>query len=312
MESRELLGALARLAEGADNLFYFFADCPLLDSGLASRMLENHRRYYADYTFADGYPLGLAVEILRPGALPALAALAKGCPEVQAADRGAVFEVVRKDINSFDVETELAPADLRLLRLSLSADTKRNLLLLTRLLEAGAADCGERLPPGSGKARSCCAPCRRSSRSRSWRAAPSFARYCPYPRFGIQRTGKQGEMELERFVGLADKIRDFSGDAVLERVAVGRARLLQPFPGAGRGRARAGPAPDRGDLRGGLGPGQPGADPGRRHSTGSSRWTRTAPSCTGRCAARVTRRRCGRSTCWPPASPPRCTSRRCA
>jgi spiro-SPASM protein len=225
----ELLGELARLAEGVDNLFYFFADCPLLDSGLASRMLENHRRYYADYTFADGYPLGLAVEILRSGALPALAALAKNCPEVQASDRGAVFEVVRKDINSFDVETELAPADLRLLRLSLSSDTKRNHLLLTRLLEAGAADADS----------ACRLVQEKPELLRTLPAyysiqivagCPQLCAYCPYPRFGIQRTGKQGEMELERFVGLADKIREFSGDAVLSVSLWGEPAYYSRFP----------------------------------------------------------------------------------
>ena len=154
------------------------------------------------------------MEILRPGVLPALAELAKGCPEVQAADRGAVFEVVKKDINAFDVETELAPADLRLLRLTLSSDTKRNHLLLTRLLEAGAAD-----------AESACRLVQ--EKPELLRTLPAFysiqivagcpqlCSYCPYPKFGIQRTGKQGEMELERFVGLADKIRAYSGDAVL-------------------------------------------------------------------------------------------------
>jgi spiro-SPASM protein len=225
----DLLGALARLAEGADHLFYFFADCPLLDSPLASRLLENHRKYYADYTFADGYPLGLAVEILRPGVLPALAELAKGCPEVQAADRGAVFEVVKKDINAFDVETELAPADLRLLRLSLSSDTKRNHLLLTRLLEAGAAD-----------AESACRLVQ--EKPELLRTLPAFysiqivagcpqlCSYCPYPKFGIQRTGKQGEMELERFVGLADKIRAYSGDAVLSVSLWGEPAYYSRFP----------------------------------------------------------------------------------
>jgi spiro-SPASM protein len=225
----DLLGALSRLAEGADHLFYFFADCPLLDSGLASRLLENHRKYYADYTFADGYPLGLAVEILRPGVLPVLAELGKSCPEVQAADRGAVFEVVKKDINAFDVETELAPADLRLLRLSLSSDTRRNHLLLTRLLEAGAAD-----------AESACRLVQ--EKPELLRSLPAFysiqivagcpqlCSYCPYPKFGIQRTGKQGEMELERFAGLADKIRAFSGDAVLSVSLWGEPAYYSRFP----------------------------------------------------------------------------------
>ncbi len=225
----ELLRALSRLAEGADNLFYFFADCPLLDSGLASRMLENHRKYYADYTFADGYPLGLAVEILRPGVLPVLAELAGKCPEVQASDRGAVFEVVKKDINSFDIETELAPDDLRLLRLTLASDTRRNHLLLTRLLEAGATD-----------AESACRLVQ--ERPELLRTLPAFdslqivagcpqlCSYCPYPRFGIERTGKQGEMELPRFESLAEKIREFSGDAVLSVSLWGEPAYHSRFP----------------------------------------------------------------------------------
>jgi spiro-SPASM protein len=225
----DLIGALARAGEGADNLFYFFADCPLLDAGLASRMLENHGRYYADYTFADGYPLGLAPEILRPGALPALAALAPGCPEVRAEDRGAIFEVLRKDINSFDVETELAPADLRLLRLSLSSDTKRNFLLLTRLLEAGAADAASACRLAQEKPellRTLPAFCS----LQIVEGCPQLCSYCPYPRFGIRRTGKQGEMELSRFAELADKIREFSGDAVLSVSLWGEPAYYGRFP----------------------------------------------------------------------------------
>jgi len=225
----DLLGQLARLAAGADNLFYFFADCPLLDAGLAARLLESHGRYYADYTFADGYPLGLAPEILRPGVLPALSALAPGCPEVRARDRGAIFEVVRKDINSFDVETELAPADLRLLRLSLSSDTKRNFLLLTRLLEAGAAD-----------AQSTCRLAQeRPELLRTLPAyysiqivagCPQLCSYCPYPRFGIRETGKQAEMELGRFLGLAERIREFSGDAAVSVSLWGEPAYYDRFP----------------------------------------------------------------------------------
>ena len=225
----QLLSALAGLAEGADNLFYFFADSPLLDSGLAARMLDSHRRYFADYTFADGYPLGLAVEILRPETLKALAVLAAGCPEVRADDRGAVFEVLRKDINSFDVETELAPADLRPLRLSLSADTKRNFLLLSRLLEAGAADAE--------------GACRRvQEHPEMLRTLPAFfavqivegcpqlCSYCPYPKFGIRETGKKAQMPLERFAGLADRIRDFCVDAVVGVSLWGEPAYYEGFP----------------------------------------------------------------------------------
>jgi spiro-SPASM protein len=59
---------------------------------------------------------------------------------------------------------------------------------------------------------------------------PQLCAYCPYPRFGISRTGKQGEMELGRFTALADKIREFSGDAVLSVSLWGEPAYYGRFP----------------------------------------------------------------------------------
>ena len=116
----ELLSEMDKAAEGHDDVFYFFADCPFLDETLAARMHGNHRRYWADYTFADGFPYGLTPEILRRETAGRLSAMAAG--DTRAPDRQSVFTVISKDINSFDIETELAPADMRLLRVSLSRD----------------------------------------------------------------------------------------------------------------------------------------------------------------------------------------------
>ncbi|HYW83687.1 MAG TPA: hypothetical protein VFB30_10555, partial [Spirochaetia bacterium] len=60
----DFMNELAKASEGVDDVFYFFADCPFLDIEITLRMHANHRRYFADYTFADGYPYGLAPEIL--------------------------------------------------------------------------------------------------------------------------------------------------------------------------------------------------------------------------------------------------------
>ena len=60
----DFMGELARASEGVDDVFYFFADCPFLDIEITRRMHANHQRYFADYTFADGYPYGLTPEIL--------------------------------------------------------------------------------------------------------------------------------------------------------------------------------------------------------------------------------------------------------
>jgi len=235
----ELVDRLAALAQGCEQLFYFFADSPLLDSELAARMLANHRRYFAEYTFADGYPLGLAPEIIRPELLPALRKLAEASPEIAANERGALFELIKKDINAFDLETELAPADLRLLRLSLSADSRRNFLLLERLMQAGAAD-----------AESACRLAQeRPELLRTLPAyfsiqivegCPQLCSYCPYPRFGIRQTGRQAEMPAERFELAMERIAAFAEDAVIGVSLWGEPAYHSRFPelvsaAAGRG-----------------------------------------------------------------------------
>ena len=93
-------------------------------------MHANHRRYLADYTFADGYPYGLTPEILTMDTVGRLRGMAsEGAP-----DRETLFAVIQKDINSFDIETEISPIDMRMLRVSLSADIERNFLLLRRIV----------------------------------------------------------------------------------------------------------------------------------------------------------------------------------
>ena len=218
----ELLRTLqSALAEGEyDNLFYFFADCPLLDPVLSSSMLDNHRKYYADYTFADGYPYGLSPEILKPAVLGPLLELAEksrsaaGEEPIRGRDRDALFQLIRKDINAFDVETELSPVDLRMLRAELSADCKRNLLLLQRVIQAGAQD-----------ATGVCAVLEKQPEM--LRTLPSFfsvqivegcpqlCSYCPYPRFGISETGKQGQMELKGFSRILEQIQSFCAEATV-------------------------------------------------------------------------------------------------
>ncbi len=209
----DLTAEMEKAGEGFEDFFYFFADWPFLDPVITARMHANHRRYWADYTFADGFPQGLTPEIVTQqaiGRLRGMSAADKNRP-----DRETLFAIIRKDINSFDIETELAPADLRLLRVSLSADTERNFLLLKRIVAKGA--------------RNADSVCRAlEEEPRMLRTLPAFfpvqvvercphaCSYCPYPVFAGDVTNKTGVMDPERFSGLAGKIATFSGDAVID------------------------------------------------------------------------------------------------
>ncbi len=220
-----LLSALKKHGEGYDDIFYFFADCPLIDRNVTDRMHGNHRKYYADYTFADGYPYGLAPEILRLETVDRLQTLAsKGTSAGQGANapaanatvrRETLFDLIKMDINSFDLETELAPKDQRLLRVSLTADTERNFLVLRRVIDGGGRDAAS-------------VTSQLDERPEMLRSLPAFfpiqivercpqaCAYCPYPRFGQGILEKSGFMPVETFSGIVDSISGFCGDAVLD------------------------------------------------------------------------------------------------
>gem|GEM_PF-95647 len=145
----QLLAQLAASAAGAraDCAVYAAADCPFLDAGLTAELLGAHERYLAEYSFADGYPAGLAPEVIATGTLAILAELAAGSQKA-AGDapvaEGCIFNVIKGDINSFEIETVIAPEDFRMLRLSFCCTSKAGSLACARLFELargqGAAD----------------------------------------------------------------------------------------------------------------------------------------------------------------------------
>jgi spiro-SPASM protein len=205
---RAVLESIAETSAGFDAVYFAWADCPMLDPAIARRLVELFFEYRADYVFADGYPYGLAPEILAPNLAERLEGLIGG--EEKPVSRDMLFDVLQKDINAFNIETEIAPLDLSPLRLSLCSDSKRNRLLIQRLMEAGFAnadDCGliERRPellrtlPAYYNIQ-VAVPC------------PQACSICPYR---PDETEKERFISLEKFEGLLDRIVDFSGDAVI-------------------------------------------------------------------------------------------------
>ena len=119
--------ALIPFAAEADHIFIAWADAPFLDSVGAAQLYAQHCTYKAEYSFADGYPEGLLPQIVSAGLVPILAALPFSA-EVPL-NRSFLFDTVKKDINSYDLETMIAPEDVRHLRLAFYTDTKASWLL---------------------------------------------------------------------------------------------------------------------------------------------------------------------------------------
>ncbi|MDR1507712.1 MAG: spiro-SPASM protein [Treponema sp.] len=220
-----LLKTLSEEAEGFDLAYYAWADTPFLDAELAGRLAERHCRFAADYSCADGWPHGLAPELLAPGTAGVLYKIAgdSGAGRVQ---RDSVFTVLEKDINSFDIETEISTVDLRYHRLNLAADSRRNLLLLKRFVDEGIL----KQSPASGAAEKIIAEkpdlLRTLPNFFSVQVSPSCpsggdegslgsCALCPYGERG-RKAEHAGFMEPARFAALLDDIAAFAGDAVID------------------------------------------------------------------------------------------------
>ena len=212
-----------------------------LDLPLSKKLIQDHIEYKAEYTFADGYPAGFAPEILDSGAAAILAELCKG----PLADRAkkpvaidSVFDVIKGDVNSFEIETEIASADYRLLRLDFSCDTRIKALCAQAAAKKLAA-CGKQSlleldneKIGEENVLEICALAK--DETSVLKTVPAF--------YNVQIEGKSAakypfspcepcdkRMPYEKFEGLARKIKAFSGDAVVSLSLFGEAALHPDF-----------------------------------------------------------------------------------
>ena len=212
---KSLLEKIAQLQSGFDLAYFVFSDCPFLDSSLADAMAERHLRYAAEYSYADGRPYGLAPEIISGGTAAILAKILGD--DDGPIERDMLFSVIQKDINAFDIETEISPVDLRCHRLNLCADSKRNFLLLNNFINAA----NDSIPSASDVERII------DEQPQILRTLPAFypvqvyggcpqkCTLCPYPAVTDSHARKDF-MESEKFNSLLDKIAAFSGDAVID------------------------------------------------------------------------------------------------
>ena len=124
--------ALAKITEGYDVALRVCGDAPFVSPALILETLREHTETAADFTYGEGFPLGLCPEAIETDLLPILAELNRNAP----LPHRSLFPYFEKQINDYDIAVVIAPQDSRRLRLSLFADSFRRLTLLTRLAAA--------------------------------------------------------------------------------------------------------------------------------------------------------------------------------
>ncbi|WP_407396573.1 spiro-SPASM protein [Treponema sp.] len=212
----------------AENAIFTSGDRPFLDSYLTNEVLECHEKYIAEYTFADGYPYGFAPEVIHSGTLNILSAFVKekyqdaGLSEV---GNECIFNVLKKDINSFEVEAVLAPKDYRMLRFDFSCGTKRNFLACQRLLKKAS----EKQVMMNAKSLSDLAEVSADIQQ----TLPAFynVQICSeqnaVPIYSSYKNPGLGNMDIDGFSKIVAQIAEFSDDAVVGLSAFGEPLLME-------------------------------------------------------------------------------------
>jgi spiro-SPASM protein len=237
-----LLHALVTVAEksGSDAAVYSYADCPFLDEKLTAETVMTHEKYRAEYTFADGYPYGLSPEVIDKGAAGILASLSETSQKAAGTapvSRTCIYDLLKTDINSFEIETVLAPKDWRLYRFSFECGTKAGFTSCRALYGASGGGCRDAETLSETAAR--LVPVLRT--------VPAFynvqiedrcggtCAFCPYPRsyekkFGAKPSeGGAHSMDIGRFKALVRQMVMLSGTAVVGLSAWGEPLLHPDF-----------------------------------------------------------------------------------
>ena len=229
--------------EKADNALYAWGDCPFINKKLTEEIVSTHTKYLAEYTFADGYPYGLTPEMIDSGAAAILASLAEGTQKSAGsmrASRDALFSIMKGDINSFEIETVIAPKDYRMLRLTLACGSKADTLACEHLF-AAAASCAEKkgCSPDEIVSDACALSDIAEKRADVISTVPAFynvqiagkccghCSFCPYPQ--IESAHHYENMSLSSFKKIVSEISDFSEQAVVALSAWGEPLLHPEF-----------------------------------------------------------------------------------
>ncbi|MEM5947691.1 spiro-SPASM protein [Spirochaetia bacterium 38H-sp] len=208
---------------GCDFVVLMFADSPFFSSKTAQEMIDQHVEFFADYSVAEGYPAGIVPEVLSLRAASAVRKLAEDFTEELR--RSLLFDIIKKDINSFDIETLVSEHDVRLLRPSFFADCKRNFLVCQAFMGFFSPDMdAERFAAVVLKNMGLLRSVPAYYQIEVVRGCLQSCSYCPYPKF-IDVLSTREFMPIERFSSIIEEIVSFSSDAVIGLSAFGELSL---------------------------------------------------------------------------------------
>lgn len=202
-----LVEQLYKVTKKYENIIYIFSDCPLYDFDISKDLFLQHKKYWAEYTFSDGYPIGSTIEILSVNVLQKLLPLSANSNEI--IERDTLFKLFQKDINNFDIELKLPYSDLREYRLSFTTESLLNREICNSLLENGYTNLKDFIDNIE-----IYKPFFRSSPSffdiQISTDCPQQCSYCYWPKVKKNNKIESGSMSLGEFKIIMSKISSFA------------------------------------------------------------------------------------------------------
>ncbi len=112
---------------GADHMAFIHGDSPFFDTEILEEIFELHGEFLAEFTFSENLPRGFACEVIS-------AALLKALPDFEE-ETLSLSQVIKKNINQFDVELYYKSPDIRDKRLSFRNSSLRDRTIMKNLFE---------------------------------------------------------------------------------------------------------------------------------------------------------------------------------
>ncbi len=133
----KFLSTLASKAQGYDNVIHVRSSCPFYDAELTEEIYSLHTKSASEYTFADGWPEGLSPCVINTETVAILSSLVQkdSIKKESKVTKDVFFDVMKNDINSFEIETVMASEDMRMYRLDFSCHNKEKMLACKNLFD---------------------------------------------------------------------------------------------------------------------------------------------------------------------------------
>ncbi|MEI0527460.1 spiro-SPASM protein [Brachyspira intermedia] len=126
------LNNIYKESENYDNIIYIPGNMPLFNEDETVKLTKIHEENISYFSYGENYPSGIVPFIIRRTAFEKLFNIIK-TKDIKVSEN-AINNIVFVDPNFFEIEILISEHDMRYYRLSLFADSKRNSILIKKLI----------------------------------------------------------------------------------------------------------------------------------------------------------------------------------